>query len=291
MVDPDLEDDECDTQTGVAPDDYEIIENPPAGWELDDIDCDGIPASRWDDDLANNRLEIELEAGDDVECTFTNIDVDPLTSSISVSKETDPAGSTQEFEFESDVPGLDDFDLFDDETEEATDLAAGEYVITEEETPGWNLVEIDCTGTDDSNIDVDLADNRVTVDLAEGEDGECRFTHEQKVATATATPVPTDTPVPTNTPVPTSTNTPVPPTNTPTNTPVIPATPGNTIGDVNKNGVVNAIDAQLILQAEAGFITLANPKNADVNLDGMVNSIDAFLIQQFVAANIPSLPV
>jgi len=72
---------------------------------------------------------------------------------------------------------------------------------------------------------------------------------------------------------------------------VIPATPGNTIGDVNKNDVVNAIDAQLILQAEAGFITLANPKNADVNEDGQVNSVDATLIQQFVAGLIQSLPV
>ena len=59
---------------------------------------------------------------------------------------------------------------------------------------------------------------------------------------------------------------------------------------MNKNGVVNAIDAQLILQAEAGFITLANPKNADVNEDGEVNSVDATLILQFVAALIESLP-
>ncbi len=51
------------------------------------------------------------------------------------------------------------------------------------------------------------------------------------------------------------------------------------------------MDAQLILQAEAGFITLANPKNADVNLDGEVTSVDAALILQFVAALVPSLPV
>ncbi len=60
---------------------------------------------------------------------------------------------------------------------------------------------------------------------------------------------------------------------------------------MNKNGVVNAIDAQLILQAEAGFITLANPKNADTNEDGEVSSVDATLIQQFVAGLIQSLPV
>ena len=179
-------------------------------------------------------------------------------------------------------------DLFDNESQEATSLAAATYVITEQDVPGWNLIEIDCTGTASTNIDVDLADNRVKVDLQEGEDVECAFTNEEKVV-ATVSPTPTATPVPpTGTPVP-PTDTPVP-TSTATNTPVIPATPGNVIGDVNKNGAIDAIDAQLILQAEAGLITLANPKNADVNQDGEVNSTDATLILQFVAGLIDSLP-
>ncbi len=59
---------------------------------------------------------------------------------------------------------------------------------------------------------------------------------------------------------------------------------------MNKDGIVNAIDSQLILQAEAGFITLAHPKNADVNRDDAVNSIDSSLIDQFIAGLIPSLP-
>ncbi len=99
-----------------------------------------------------------------------------------------------------------------------------------------------------------------------------------------------DTPTPTESPD-APTDTPEPPTATPTNTPVIPATPGNLIGDVNKNGIITAVDAQLILQETVGFITLANPKNADVNEDGVVNSVDALLIQMFVAGLIPSLPV
>ena len=248
MLDPDLEDDECDTQTGVAPDDYEIKEIPdlmPDGWELDEIDCDGIPASRWDDDLGRNSVQLMLEAGDDVVCTFTNIDVDAFTPSISICKDTNPETEGKEFDFESD--DLDDFSLEDDDCEEVTEPNAGEYVITEREVPGWNLTEIDCTGTDDGNIDVDLADNRVTVDLEEGEDVECTFTNTLLM-------------------------------------------PGNTIGDVNKNGVVDAIDAQLILQAVAGLIIIVNPQNADTNLDGIVNPVDATLILQFVAGLIPSLP-
>ncbi len=77
---------------------------------------------------------------------------------------------------------------------------------------------------------------------------------------------------------------------TPTNTPTIDEVPGNTIGDVNDNGRINAIDAQLILQQEAGFITLTNQKSADVDVNGEVDSRDATLILQFVAALIQSLP-
>ena len=70
----------------------------------------------------------------------------------------------------------------------------------------------------------------------------------------------------------------------PTDTP----TPGGN-GDANKNGVVNAIDAALVLQGVAG---LTDPwPNTDVNGDGATNSIDAALILQFVAGLVPSLPV
>ena len=76
----------------------------------------------------------------------------------------------------------------------------------------------------------------------------------------------------------------LPPTMVPTDTP----TPGGS-GDANKNGVVNAIDAALVLQGVAG---LTDPwPNTDVNGDGATNSIDAALILQFVAGLVPSLPV
>jgi hypothetical protein len=108
---------------------------------------------------------------------------------------------------------------------------------------------------------------------------------------ATNTPVPT-TPAPTNTPVtpvPT-TNTPVPPTNTPvpptaTNTPVVIQ---KACGDVNDNGSVDAVDAQLVLQYKAGLIqTLPNLPSADVNNSGEVTSVDAALILQVSAGLIP----
>ena len=69
--------------------------------------------------------------------------------------------------------------------------------------------------------------------------------------------------------------------------------PGNVPGDVNGDGIVDIVDAALLLQVEAGIIgldDLAKAKNGDVNEDGFVNSIDVTLIKQFEAGIIPSLP-
>jgi plastocyanin len=65
---------------------------------------------------------------------------------------------------------------------------------------------------------------------------------------------------------------------TPTRTP----TPAGLVGDANKDGEVDSIDAALVLQFGAGLTSTINP-NADVNDSGEVDSIDAALILQFVA--------
>ena len=53
-------------------------------------------------------------------------------------------------------------------------------------------------------------------------------------------------------------------------------------GDVNCNGLVNSIDALLILQLESTpSVVLPCPDKADMNRDGAVNSIDAALILQY----------
>ena len=68
------------------------------------------------------------------------------------------------------------------------------------------------------------------------------------------------------------------------------ASPPGLLGDVDCDGVVTAIDAQLILQYAAQLIlSMSCQQNADVNGDGLINPIDAQLILQFVAGLIPSL--
>ena len=55
-------------------------------------------------------------------------------------------------------------------------------------------------------------------------------------------------------------------------------------GDVNMDGVPNAVDATLVLQLKAGLISsLANESSGDVNNDGSLTSVDASLILQFTA--------
>jgi hypothetical protein len=76
---------------------------------------------------------------------------------------------------------------------------------------------------------------------------------------------------------------------TPTRTPTV--SPGGLIGDVSCDGRINAIDAALVLQYDAGIISsLACVENADVNEDTRINSIDGALILQFTAGLVGSLP-
>jgi hypothetical protein len=111
------------------------------------------------------------------------------------------------------------------------------------------------------------------------------------------TPTPTNTPpaeaTPTNTPLAAATSTPTPPapTATPTRTPTRTPTPQAGLpGDANCDGVVNPIDATVILQLTAGLVgSVGCPENADVNEDGQINSLDAALVLQFVAGLIGSL--
>ena len=63
------------------------------------------------------------------------------------------------------------------------------------------------------------------------------------------------------------------------------------LGDVDCDGDVDSVDAQLVLQYEADLISsLPCQLNGDVNVDGTINSIDAALILQYHAGLIDDLP-
>jgi hypothetical protein len=116
--------------------------------------------------------------------------------------------------------------------------------------------------------------------------------------TMTGTPTETATETPTMTltatPTATATRTPTPqvtstPTRTSTPSPTI--TPPKALGDVDDDGLVNSIDALLILQFNANLITaLPNAPSADVDQNSVVGPVDAALILQFVAGLLTQLP-
>ncbi len=65
---------------------------------------------------------------------------------------------------------------------------------------------------------------------------------------------------------------------------------GTLLGDANCNGAVNAIDAAIVLQINAGLLGPPScAENADVNLNGSIDSIDAALILQSIAGLIGPL--
>jgi glucose/arabinose dehydrogenase len=92
------------------------------------------------------------------------------------------------------------------------------------------------------------------------------------------------------TPTPSATST--GPIATPTPAPTATATPGSgLLGDVNCDGVVNSIDAAIVLQFTAGlFLPLPCAGAADVDENGSINAIDAALILQLEAGLIDHLP-
>lgn len=59
--------------------------------------------------------------------------------------------------------------------------------------------------------------------------------------------------------------------------------PNATLGDVNRDGKVDAVDARWVLQAAAGMRTLENATAADVNGDGKIDAVDARWILQAAA--------
>jgi len=62
------------------------------------------------------------------------------------------------------------------------------------------------------------------------------------------------------------------------------------LGDVDCDGDVDAIDAEILLQSVAGLVSLPCPPNADAGQNGQIDATDALLILQFVSGLIHSLP-
>ncbi|HEU4526851.1 MAG TPA: hypothetical protein VFT80_02845, partial [Actinomycetota bacterium] len=137
-----------------------VTETVPTGWTLTNITCTGdttgvLIGSDADFDAGDTSVEVPIDAGDSVSCTFTNT----KDATLTVIKDAIP-DDAQDFSFTNTgfAPATDLLDDDGDETNtlkssvtytfSGSDFDAGAETVTEDGETGWALTDLDCTGDD-----------------------------------------------------------------------------------------------------------------------------------------------
>lgn len=183
------------TGWSIGPDDlgaYVITESATTGWLLIDLTCTGA-GSDSSVNVGTSTATLDIDAGELVQCTFTNAKL-PL---VTITKVTVPASDPQDFYLE--IPGDVNTTLDTDpgsegvpnsETFSFAGGVLGPRNIQETAVAGWTLTDITCT--EGSATATDLEAGSVTIDLQADSNIECTFTNT-KDADPTDPP-PTDDP-------------------------------------------------------------------------------------------------
>ena len=105
------------------------------------------------------------------------------TGTISITKQTSPAGGTG-FSFSDDIPGGPAaFSLNDGATQTFSSVAAGTYTITENALSGWSLTDLTCSNAEST---VNPFTRTATVVLHAAESVQCTFTNLQSPGPASS---------------------------------------------------------------------------------------------------------
>jgi uncharacterized repeat protein (TIGR01451 family) len=86
----------------------------------------------------------------------------PGCGTITIKKETDPPGATQEFTFSSDVDAFDGASLADGDSVSSGSLTPGTYSVSEDELKAWKLSSVTCSNDSSPDEIVVAADEDVT---------------------------------------------------------------------------------------------------------------------------------
>ncbi len=161
---------------------YTITETGSSSWDITDLDCSKTPDSV---DLATGEIKVTLLPLEDVTCVFAN----ERRPTLTITKQTSPAGATQEFGFSASAPlSPSTFNLQDGQSQTFTDLAPGTVTIEESTIPdGWELDGISC------NVPVVRTGAQIEVTLDYADKGECVYTNAE-LAPATLTVAKEDVP-------------------------------------------------------------------------------------------------
>ncbi len=156
---------------------YTVTEGLVSGWELESVICTSNQRSFLP--TTEPIRTIDLQPGEHVGCTFTNV---AKNSSLTVIKDAVP-DSAQDFGYAMNGAGFVEFVLDDDtdpllsNTASFTSLPAGEYTVTEGLVPGWTLSGVSCVSNFES-VSVTTEPIR-SVALEPGEAMTCTFTNIQ----------------------------------------------------------------------------------------------------------------
>ena len=158
-----------------------VTESSTDGWVLTNLVCSGGDADS-STSLANRKATLDIDAGENVVCTFTNT----KASSLTVVKVTDPASDPQDFVFDltgAATPGSVTLDtdagnatLPSEQTYPIGSAQLGAYTVTEAQTPGWSLTDLECSGAG-ADSSTDEATRKATLDIDAGENVVCTFTN------------------------------------------------------------------------------------------------------------------
>ena len=149
---------------------YTLTQHEVAGFALTNLTCtSGVV------DLANRRVTVVLEAGEQAVCTFVT-----TRTQVTLTQDSSPH-SGQDFTFAVCGPGAGGCttETLDDDDDPAVPtstvlgpLTPGTYLITQAEADRWGLTGVTCTG---AGADVDQANRRVTLEIEPGAQASCRF--------------------------------------------------------------------------------------------------------------------
>jgi hypothetical protein len=164
------------TQYNIPAGDYVVTESVPSDWELIDVTCVGGNSDPYSD-ASGEGVEIHLDAGEHITCTFTN---EHQIGNITIAKEA-PGGGATLFYFDGDL-GL--MALADGYTGTQYNIPAGDYVVTESVPSDWELIDVTCVGGD-SDPYSDAWGEGVEIHLDAGEHITCTFTNEHQIGNIT----------------------------------------------------------------------------------------------------------
>ena len=158
--------------TDLIPGSYPMDETALAGWDLTNVaisgDTDGGSTT------TATGATVDLDPGENITVTFSN----RKRGSITVIKETDPAGDSAVFSFTATGLAPPAFTLSDGGSLPFTDLISGSYPIDEAALAGWDLTNVAISGDTDGGSTTTATG--ATVDLDPGEDITVTFSNRKR---------------------------------------------------------------------------------------------------------------